>query len=117
MAAFWERVRAGQIPSPRRHRKYPDAIRILAGRYIWWLPADEALAFPLRLVAQVMNIGTLADVLVMQEYFGQETMKKALTQAQPGWFRERSWYFWHYKLELTPWGDEPVPLPTRTYDV
>lgn len=34
-----------------------EALKSFA-KYIWWKTPDEAVAFPERLVAQVMNIGT-----------------------------------------------------------
>lgn len=116
MAAFWRKVRAGEMPSPRRHRKFPEEIRALAKRYVWWLPPEESLAIPLRVVAQVMDLGTMADCAAMEKFFGRPAMRQAIQRAQPGWFRERSWTFWRYRLGLTKWGKEPPPLPTRSFD-
>lgn len=115
MKIFWRRVRSGELPAPRRRKVFPAAIQDLATRYIWWQPSEESLAFPLRVVAQVLNLGTAADCVTLEKFFGQTTMRAALQQAEPGWFRERSWVFWHYRLGLTPWGKEPPPLPSRTY--
>jgi hypothetical protein len=95
---------------------YPDEVRALASRYIWWQSPDEALAFPRRLIAQVMDIGGFEDFLVLEKNFGVEAMREAVLHAEPGWFRPRSWHFWHYRLDLTPPGAEPPPLPVRTYD-
>jgi hypothetical protein len=114
MATFWRKVRRGDLPPPRRHRKFPEAIRVLARRYIWWLPPDESLALPLRVVAQVMDIGTMADCATLEKHFGRPAMRNALKRAEPGWFRERSWAFWRYRLGLTKWGDEPAALPSRS---
>jgi hypothetical protein len=116
MTSFWKKVRRGQLPSPRRHRSFPQSIHELALRYIWWQPSKESLACPLRVVAQVMNLGIAADCITMEKYFGKKAMRDALRQAEPGWFRDRSWTFWHYRLALTPWGAEPPPLPTRSYE-
>jgi hypothetical protein len=115
IAAFWAKVRLGELPPPRRHKTFPEPIHELARRYIWWQPSNESLAFPLRVVAQVLNLGTAADCVTLEGYFGQETMRDALRRAEPGWFRDRSWNFWHYRLGLTPWGEEPPPLPARSY--
>ncbi|MDR2845181.1 MAG: hypothetical protein LBV28_03705 [Puniceicoccales bacterium] len=40
-----------------------DTLRALRPfcHYIWWKTPEEALAFPVLLVAQVMNIGTFED--------------------------------------------------------
>jgi len=115
MASFWQKVRRGELPTPRRSRNFPESIHELARRYIWWQPSNEALAFPLRVVAQVMNIGTVADCIAMEKFFGRAAMRSALRRAEPGWFRDRSWTFWHYRLGLTKWGDEPPPIPIRSY--
>jgi len=115
MLAFWQKVRRGDLPQPRRYRKFPEAVRELARRYIWWLPPDESLAFPLRVVAQVMDIGVMEDCSTLRKNFGVREMKMALRRAEPGWFRPRSWTYWHYRLGFTPWGSEPPPLPTRSF--
>ncbi len=116
MAAFWRKVRRGQLPPPRRHRKFPEAVRALARRYVWWLSPDESLALPLRVVAQVMDLGTMTDCATLESHFGRPVMRQTLKRAEPGWFRERSWVFWHYRLGLTKWRGEPPPLPTRSFD-
>ena len=116
MRRFWRKVRRGEVPPPRRHRKFPEHILALAKRYIWWLPPEESLAAPLRVVAQVMDIGIWEDCNAIRGYFGVAAMKNAMKHASPGWFRPRSWFFWHYRLNLTPWGSEPPPMPIRSYD-
>jgi hypothetical protein len=116
MRVFWRKVHCGELPSPRRYRKFPEAIQALARRYIWWLPPGEALAFPLRVVAQVMDIGAMDDCATLERFFGSVEMRHALKRAEPGWFRPRSWVFWHYRLGLAKWGDETPPLPTRAFD-
>ena len=116
MSAFWRKVRRGELPPPRRYRQFPDSIRALARRYVWWLPPDRALALPQRVIAQVLDLGTMADCAALEAHFGRPAMRRVLQRAEPGWFRERSWGFWHYRLGLTQWGDEPPPLPTRSFD-
>ena len=115
MTAFWRQVRRGDRPPPRRLRRFPDPIRALARRYLWWLPPDEALAQPQRVIAQVMDLGTWADCAALEAHFGRDLMRKALRRAEPGWFRPRSWVYWHYRLGLTPWGQEAPPSPSRRF--
>jgi hypothetical protein len=111
--AYWRKVRSGEILPPRRYRNYPMEILAIATRYIWWEPARETLTRPLRIIAQVMNLGTPSDCATVQRHFGRRQMKAAIQQADPGWFNPRSWTYWHYQLGLTPWGDEAPPLPER----
>ena len=111
-----QRASHGEFPPSRCRRTFPEPIRTLAKRYIWWLPSEESLAYPLRVIAQVMNLGTWSDCDILEDYFGRAEMRRALKQAEPGWFRPRSWVFWHYCLGLTAWGDEPPPLPVRSFD-
>ena len=88
----------------------------LAKTYIWWEPPAETLARPVRLVAQVMDLGTWDDCLALGRCFGKTMMRAALKNAQPGWFRPRSWTYWHYRLGLTPWESDPPAMPIRNFD-
>ncbi len=112
---FWQQVRRGERPPPRRLRRFPDPIRALARRYLWWLPPDEALAQPQRVIAQVMDLGTWSDCSTLEAHFGRALLRKTLRHAEPGWFRTRSWVYWHYRLGLTPWGQETPPPPVRRF--
>src|SRR5580658_4949093 len=82
MTSFWKKVRRGEISPPRRHRKYPEAIQAMARRYIWWLPSAESLSLPSRVIAQVMDIGTMDDCAALRDFFGVSEMRKALRRAQ-----------------------------------
>jgi hypothetical protein len=105
-------VRAGEAIPPLR-RRYSQRMQALAARYIWWEPPARALRRPLRVVAQVLNLGTAADCAALEEEMGTQTERTAVEKAEPGWFNERSWTYWHYRLGITPWGDEPPSLPVR----
>ena len=37
-----------------------------------------------------------------------------LSTAEPGWFSEKSWHYWHYALRLVAFGKVPE-LPRRCY--
>jgi hypothetical protein len=110
------KVSHGEFLPSHQRRKFPEPIQTLARRYIWWLSSDESLAYPLRVIAQVMDIGTWDDCGILEDYFGRAEMRRALKQAEPGWFRPRSWVLWHYCLGLTKWGDEPPSIPARSFD-
>jgi hypothetical protein len=87
----------------------------MAQRYIWWQPHDVSVADPRRLIAQVMDVGTFEDIQALAKAVGRPTLTGVLEQARPGWFRPRSWAFWHTALGLTTAGRIP-PIPSRRPD-
>ncbi len=87
-------------------------LRTLAARYVWWKTEEQALLYPERVVAQVMNLGTFEDVQWLEQLVGEEAMKRVLRGAEAGEFTPRSWHYWHYRLGLSRPGEVP-PLPTR----
>jgi hypothetical protein len=91
-----------------------SGLRALAGKYVWWKTPDEAVAMPQRVIAQVMNIGDYEDVQAMANQLGDERLRDALLQAEAGQFNERSWAYWHYRLELVG-VDQVPPLPVRSF--
>jgi hypothetical protein len=84
----------------------------LARKYIWWQPPEYALRDPHRLIAQVMNIGTHADVEVLRAALGDDAFKHALQTARAGEFSERSWHYWYLILGLATHHTVPA-LPER----
>jgi len=95
---------------------HPSAMWLsLAKRYIWWLPPDEVLrSSPHRLMAQVMNLGTIPDVEILRELVEDDVLRQTLSEAGPGEFSDRSWHFWHQVLGDDELVDVP-PLPERQY--
>ena len=92
----------------------PDPLRRLASKYVWWKTPEEAVSMPERVVAQVMNIGDYADVQALAALLGDDALRAVLTNAQAGQFNERSWTYWHYRLNLASEGDVP-DLPVREF--
>jgi hypothetical protein len=91
-----------------------DCLRRLASRYIWWKEVEEAMQFPDRVAAQVMNIGDWRDVVAMVEAVGEDYLRHILQNAEAGQLNERSWHYWHYRLGLAEYGRRPVPpMPAR----
>ena len=90
----------------------PETLKPLASKYIWWKTPEEAVAMPERVIAQVMNIGDYADVQFLASQIGNEALREVLTHAQAGQFNERSWTYWHYRLDLSS-VDHVPPLPVR----
>jgi transcriptional regulator with XRE-family HTH domain len=103
------RARKGTGPSPVLMKR-------MAQRYIWWQPPEASLADPRRVIAQVMDIGTLEDIQALAMAVGRNTLISVLKHAQPGWFRPKSWAFWHTALGRTTASRIP-PIPSRRPDV
>jgi len=91
-----------------------DALRRLAAKYIWWKTPEEAVAQPERVIAQVMDIGDYGDVQDLVRRVGEARLRGVVELAEPGWFSERSWTYWHYRLNLAPLGGVP-PTPSRRF--
>lgn len=84
-------------------------------KYIWWKTPDEAVVYPYRLIAQVMNIGEWDDVCALVKIVGDDVLRDVIAHAEIGWFNERSWHFRHYRLGLAEVDCVP-PLPKRFKD-
>jgi hypothetical protein len=87
----------------------------LAQKYIWWKSTDDALLFPQRVIAQVMNIGDYDDVQAMSIELTEDSLKNVLLQAEAGQFNPKSWAYWHYRLGLSLPLEAPS-MPTRKFD-
>lgn len=94
-----------------------EALARWAARYIWWKSVPDALRYPDRIIAQVMNIGDYDDLLALIAIFGEVALREVVRHAEPGEFNERSWAYWHYRLGLVPLeASAPIPpLPTRSF--
>ncbi len=92
----------------------PELLMPYARKYIWWKTPEEAVVMPARVIAQVMNLGDFDDVQDLAEQVGNEVLREVLTHADPGQFNERSWTYWHYRLDLCELGQVP-PLPVRVF--
>jgi hypothetical protein len=95
-----------------RTAKFETFLHEMAQKYIWWKTPAEAVKFPARVVAQVMELGDIRDNERLIELAGRPHLRDILTHAEAGWFSPRSWHFWHYRLGLSAPGEVP-PLPER----
>ncbi len=86
----------------------------MAERYIWWMSAEEALRYPVKIVAQVMNLGVFRDVVSLKEELGDDVLRDVLRHAEAGQFDEHSWHYWHYRLGIAELGEIPA-LPERVF--
>jgi hypothetical protein len=89
-----------------------EFLKELAAKYIWWKTPDEALLFPERILAQVMELGDYDDMQKMAEIVGDDVLRDILRHAEGGQFSPRSWAYWHYRLGLAELGHVPQ-LPQR----
>lgn len=85
----------------------------LAPGYIWWKTPEEALQYPMHLVARIMDRGELEDVRELAQHFDNERLAAVLRQAEIDWFHPHSWSYWHYRLGIAKTADEPPPMPKR----
>jgi hypothetical protein len=86
----------------------PDLLRV-APRVIWFEPAEQALADPIRFLAYVMTYGTAGDITVVRRYLDLDDFREALEHAPPGIIDPRSWAYWNIVT-----GRYPVPpMPRR----
>jgi hypothetical protein len=83
-------------------------------KYIWWQTPEETLENSRRLIAQILNIGTLEDLIILFNNFHKDDISESLVRAEPGDFNEKSWYFWHIYLLKRDYKDIP-PLPQRGF--
>ena len=91
-----------------------NSFKQLASKYVWWKTADEAVAMPERVMAQVMNMGDYADVQTLAYQVGDDALRDVIAHAQAGQFDQRSWVYWHYRLGLAGI-DQVPPLPARKF--
>lgn len=99
---------------PRLSAEASACLRRLAARYVWWKTPEEAMEFPSRVAAQVMNLGTWEDLTELNEVAGDDYLREVLESAEAGQLDARSWHYWHYRLGLAEFGTRPVPpMPVR----
>jgi len=78
------RARKGTGPSPFLMKR-------MAQRYVWWQPTESSAADPRRVIAQVMDVGTLEDIQALVKGVGRNTLIGVMNQALPGRLRTRTW--------------------------
>lgn len=105
----------GETPDAQVIAKLGQAgILELARRYIWWKEPGQAITWPLRVVRQVMNIGTFEDMQAVANALGDKLLSSIVETAEAGEFNARSWHYWHYRLGLSELDHVP-PMPQRKF--
>lgn len=92
-----------------------EEFRRLALIYSWDMRLEEAIKWPERLLRRVMDIGTLEDIVLMEQAIGRKHLARALGNAQAGALRHRSWTFWHHRLDLVEKDKQCPPPPVRRF--
>ena len=99
---------------PREHAER-TFLTAMARRYVWDKTTEQALAFADGIILRVMDLGTIEHVLELEHVLGRDRLASRLRDAPAGALRPRSWWFWHYRLGLTPAEQDPPPMPVRTF--
>ena len=93
---------------PEREGLRDRRAAVLAGKYVLWQAPRLTLADPRLLIAQLMTLGTLDDVRWLIDQVSADELRQVLRELPIGIFNERSWRFWHLRLDCRP----IPPLPT-----
>ena len=103
-----------QISGLRLSAEAFECLRRLARTYVWWKTPDEAMQFPSRVAAQVMNLGNWDDLNLLAEIAGEDYLRGVLQRSEAGQMDAPSWNYWHYRLGLAQYGKRRVPpMPAR----
>lgn len=92
----------------------PRLLEQLARKYFWWSAPGGVPHDSQRVMAQVMELGTHEDAEALRAAVGDEALKEVLRGAEPGWFSEKSWHYWHCALRLAAFECVPA-LPRRHF--
>jgi hypothetical protein len=96
------------VKSTLTTEKSLERLTVIARRVCWWQSADATLDNTPFFVCRVMVFGTWTDICFVLDHHGKSVFRKALRSAPPGLFDNRSWHYWHHRLQLLP-----VPPPPQ----
>lgn len=85
----------------------PELLAV-AKRVVWFKPPVVTLADDVFFLNFLMVYGTAEDVMVARQRYDDDDFRRALRNAMPGIFDERSWAYWHARLEMGPAPPRPV---------
>jgi hypothetical protein len=86
---------------------FPEELRAVAARVIWFETPEASLRYPKRFLAYLMTFGTLEEILTARKYFTHEEFSRVLQDPPPGIFDARSWTYWNLVYGHNP--DRPLP--------
>jgi hypothetical protein len=90
---------------------YPEDLRAVARRVIWFEEPEEALKYPRQFLTYLMTYGSREDVEVARRHYTDSDFEKALDDPVPGIFDARSWREWNIRYHHVP----IPPLPKRVF--
>lgn len=85
-----------------------ERTRALASRLVWFEPPEQALADPVRFLADAFRYARAADMQVVRTLVSEDQLRHPLRHAPPGIIDPRSWAYWHLMLDM-----KPAPMPQR----
>lgn len=68
-------------------------------KYIWFDKSYTVKNNPKKVIAYAMRYADLDDFWIIFS-LGDDTLKDVLKTANPGWFDEKNWIYWHTILEI-----------------
>lgn len=81
----------------------------LARRIVWFEPAQQAMADPIRFLAYAFTYARHEDMREIRRWHSDDDLREALDNAPPGIIDARSWAYWNSKLGRYP----PPPMRVR----
>ncbi len=88
-----------------------DETKALSARLVWFEPADEALADPIRFMAYAFARATHEEMKLLRAYIDDSDLAEALERVPPGIIDPRSWAYWNARIGRYP----PPPMPIRKF--
>jgi hypothetical protein len=94
-------------------KRIPPTPQILAiaASIVWFEPAEQALADPIRFMAYAMTYALPEDMRIIRKHISDDDFREALDRAPPGIIDPRSWAYWNSKMGRYP----APPMPTRRF--
>jgi len=84
-----------------------------ANAFNWYEPPETAARVPEKVLAKAMCLGSLDDWNQLERIFGEELLRQSVRASEAGYFDDRSWHYWHYRLRMARTEDQVPPLPAR----
>lgn len=87
----------------------------MAEKFVWWKSPHQAIRYPQKVIAQVLNIGDIESVRETLQLFGEDTLREVIRSAEIGQFSDKSWSYWNVSLGLAVDGAIPEQPKRETH--